>query len=975
MDRQFQPQPTTSHDDDHQLVLMEQQQPLFERFPPPSSTTGGHRHWRSGFFRFFNRWTGSLGDHDIMLPAGRSSGYDHMMGDDEDGSQSSDDAESVDLVEQLQQISSPATAPPPISISTRGTTRKLGTVEGVFIPSWISIWGILVFVRLPYVIGQAGLWSTVAMFTLGFALALVTTLSISAIGSNGTVRGGGPYYLTSRTLGVEFGGSVALIMAADSVLSNAMNVFGFIEPLMADFSGASGRHGDYLPAGSGWQFLYGSVVLAVGAGMCLFGARVYARTSTAVFVVVVTCSCCLAFSFLIRRPFDTAAGVHYTGWSGETLSGNLYSNYTTTSTGVGVESFSSIFGIVYPACTGILTGASMSGDLKSPSVSIPNGTLLALAITYCSYLLLSLFFAATISRQSLVSTLTVLNDIAVPPSVIQLATYSSAMFSIVGGILTTAKVLQAMTRDNIIPPISFLARGSGSNDEPFHAILLVWFCSQLLLLVGDLNAIVPFITILTLLTYGIINFACFLLKIASAPNFRPTFVYFDWWTALCGFVGCFVCMFVVSGVDSAVAIVFMIVLLVSIHFIAPPKAWGDLQQALIYHQVRKYLLRLDMRKYHVKYWRPQILLLTRSVLAPIPLIEFANSMKKGSLYVLGDVIIGDDFKMSLDLRLVRQKELQGVVDRLNIKAFVETLISETYRSGARALMMSCGLGGMKPNIVLMPFLETERGDGADYIGIISDAIDLGHSVAIARGFQSLNVSIHSRFVSGWRGWGTRLFRSADAFDNKPYIDLYPLLMADNYSTYTMILQLGCILHMVPRWSLHFFSLRVISIVEFDEGIMWETRRMRLLLKDLRIKAKILVVSLESIGLTSKDMSPTLDGVPLFGLPKKRYSSRRTSVVSPIATPPISLQEPRFDFLDVLAQAKILNRVFRTYSHPHRTSVIFTCLADPKISSMGNYLEFMGELSRGAGSIEDDLAAGLPPTLMIYGQGVVVTKNL
>ena len=386
---------------------------------------------------------------------------------------------------------------------------------------------------------------------------------------------------------------------------------------------------------------------------------------------------------------------------------------------------------------------------------------------------------------------------------------SSTLSSALGALTGAARVLQAFAKDfsnigeskskmgaSIVKILKFFSYGTPGKNEPRNAVIMTWAIAQALLFLGSLDLLAAIITNCFLLTYFFTNFACFVLKITGAPNFRPRFKYFSWHTALLGALLNIVIMFLASPIFAAVSIVLMSIVFGLIVYSAPEVPWGDVSQALIYHQVRKYLLRLDERKNHPKFWRPSILLIVDDPANSIGLIDFCNNLKKGGLYVIGDIVQGELNSAGGAVRELSDKWNQ-FIPLIQVKAFNEVVLADTYRSGCATLMICAGLGGMRPNTIVLPFMEAKQGlespliapqrhnvsgdaiavlediakihDGMgddvrarkartgsgvhinavptaeeradDYVGIIRDALILNKNLLVARDFDQLNKSL------------------------------------------------------------------------------------------------------------------------------------------------------------------------------------------------------------------------------------------
>ncbi|BES92553.1 Cation chloride cotransporter [Nesidiocoris tenuis] len=767
-----------------------------------------------------------------------------------------------------------------------GGSRTLGTFAGVFSPVALSMFSALLFLRVGYIVGNAGIIVTFVQFSIAYLILVFTVTSICAISTNGAVEGGGAYFMISRTLGPEFGGSIGTLFFLANVVSSALYIVGCAEGLVENF-GPNGYlviGGLPIPDSPWWRFTYCSILNLINLVVCLFGAGMFAKISVIIFIIVCLSLSSVMASFFLVSPMEIPipyanaliqnsthrVNASYTGLSWDTLSQNFYQGYTADYTSGGqITDFAIVFGVLFSGVTGIMAGANMSGELKDPGKSIPWGTMTAVLFTLISYLMVSFLSAAACSRLLLTNNFMYMMPINIFPAFITIgvltATFSASLSNLIG----SSRVLEALAKDNIYGRILKGITAGVHNGNPVAAVITSWALIQLMLFYDSLNEIAQINSVLFLLSYFATNLACLGLELTSAPNFRPSFKYFSWTTALMGLLGTVIMMFVINALYAVSSIVLCFLLVVLLHLFSPSSqtaGWGSLTQALIFHQVRKYLLLLDSRKDHVKFWRPQVLLMVRNPRSCTPLVQFVNDMKKSGLYVLGHVIVEKEFaEHEVDPTIQLNTTWLSLIDHLKVKAFIELTVAWSVREGLNHLGHLAGLGAMKPNTIVLGFrddhepidffqtigsdymtdkfdrdgkafeFEGNQMDANEYVSCISDVLRMKKNVVLARNFQTYSkAQIRAGSFKYIDVWPVNFFRPTanDPFD----------------TTSLFMLQLSCIVNMVSGWK--HLRVRVLlcegqasmsDITEFAGSSERANFKVRQMLDRLRIKATVELV--------------------------------------------------------------------------------------------------------------------------------------
>jgi len=570
---------------------------------------------------------------------------------------------------------------------------RLGAFLGVFTPSILTILGVIMFLRTGWVVGNVGLIPSLVIVVIANALTLATALSVSAIATNMHVGAGGAYYIISRSLGLEFGGAIGVPLFLAQVFSVTLYAFGFAESL--------GLLWPHLPL----------------------------RTVAAVTIIVVAVVSGKSAEFALRLQLPVMGAIVLSlvllflgvpGHAQETV--QLWR---------GVENgvpFWVVFAVFFPAVTGIMAGVSLSGDLKDPKRSIPRGTVAAVLVGFAVYVAVPIGLAASAASGELVDNTMVWFAVAVLPIAVFPGLWGAILSSAVGSMLGAPRTLEALAVDRVLPGF-FTWRPFGERGPCIAhvASALVAFTAVLL---GDLNAVAPVLTMFFLTTYGMVNLVAGLEELSGAPSYRPS-IKIWWGISLLGALGCFWVMSLINWAAAAVAVVVETGLYLFLRRRSLSASWGDMRYGTMMSLVRGILLQIRHLPMAPRNWRPHILVFAGDVDRRLDLVRFAAwlNQDRGLLSVCR-LLVGSIDKRVGELE-AEAASMQVRLDEEGLTAFSEVHAVHEFENGVLTVAQAHGIAGLDSNCVMFGWSSKPQRMEA-VLRIMRSASLLGKSTVICR---------------------------------------------------------------------------------------------------------------------------------------------------------------------------------------------------------------------------------------------------
>lgn len=553
--------------------------------------------------------------------------------------------------------------------------KKYGVFGGVFTPTLLTILGVILFLREGWVVGNAGLAGAWLIILISFAITGATGLSMSSFVTNIRVGPGGAFSMISQSLGLEVGGAIGAPLYISQALAVVMYIFGF----RAGWEWAAAAMG--FPAFS--PLVVDLAVFVVIFGITLVSTSLAFRVQYLILAVIIVALASVAIA-AARGPMDNPIV-----WWGR-FPGAPENNFPGTT-------FWAVFAVFFPASTGIMAGANMSGELKDPRRAIPIGTMAAIGLSLIVYLAVAYWLMRAATVEELTGNYTIMIDRAFwGPAVLGgllAATFSSALASFVGA----PRILQALGSHSIVPASAWCARRT-KKGEPRNAMILTAVIVLAAIMLRELNAIAPLITMIFLLTYATINLVVLIEQNLRLLSFRPLFRV-PRVVPLLGLGGCLLSMFIINPVFSLVAIVLVAALYFVLMHRKLTSPFGDVRSGLFTAVAEWGAKQVKLiQGTSERAWKPNILVPTEDPRRLRGAFELVNHLAypMGSIKLLG--VSAEDEAETLQQRLLDSQ--QAFLDT-GVFTSATVIASNVFPAAVKVGLQALGGSFFRPNLLLL----------------------------------------------------------------------------------------------------------------------------------------------------------------------------------------------------------------------------------------------------------------------------------
>jgi len=547
--------------------------------------------------------------------------------------------------------------------------KKIGTFYGVLVPNITMMLGVILFLRLSAIVGHAGIFRMLAVIAASLGFMLITSLSIASIATNMRMGGGGVYYLITRSLGIEIGGAVGLALYLSQIISITLTITGFAYifcDLFPQFSIP------YVEAGT---------LTALGL-VSSFSSKEALKLQVGILTILLIGVASIFFGSMEYVPAQKNLTPLFEG---------------------GSLTFWQTFAFFFPAMTGIEAGMAMSGILKKPGRSLYIGNIGALLFVALLYGGLSLYADLKIPEYMLAANPFIFVEYAYSSNLVAAGILMATLSSALGSILGAPRIFESMAKDGLAP--SIFGKVYGKYNEPRWSLWLTVTLALIMALSTNIDQIIPILTMICLITYGLLNLVAGLAELMNTASWRPT-IRTPWWLSILGCLSAIGFMLFIN-----VGWTFMALFLFALFFIVIQGrnikvGFRDIRESLIFFFSRAALYHLSTPAEHALVWHPQLLVIATGLSQQKKLAFLSHYLTQRSGVLTFSAIVPESWQDPEQIQNSKSS-MQSLLEKENIGGLVEVIPAETQLDGQLNLIRAYGIGPIQPNSVVLPLIHEE----------------------------------------------------------------------------------------------------------------------------------------------------------------------------------------------------------------------------------------------------------------------------